>query len=188
MRGYSALRRGRFSEAGASYFLTICTADLPAGSPLAGEPFAGDERAMAGSQRGLADERNASAIFSEIDRMTFDGAWTLRAATIMPDHLLLLIRLGERLGLSQCIGRLKTKTRQALTRAGLEWQEAFYDHKLSPDDDVQSVVHYVFMNPYRAGLTPAGATWPWFRLGREETQWFAPLYAENVAVPEWLER
>ena len=165
MRGYSALRRGRFSEPGATYFLTICTA---------------------GSRPGLTDETTAKAIDAEIDRLALDASWELRAVTLMPDHLHLLVRLGGRLTVSQCVGRLKAKTKAALAGGGIAWQDTFHDHKLVPDDAVQSVVHYIFMNPYRARLIPVDATWPWFRLGADEAQWFAPLYAENVALPEWL--
>lgn len=165
MRGYSALRRGRFSESGATYFLTLC-AD-PAG-------------------QGLTDVATASGIYAELDRMTTDGTWALRAATLMPDHIHLLMFLGARLTLSQCIGRLKARSKTALASGGAAWQDSFYDHKLAPDEAVQSIVHYIFMNPYRAGLIPADVSWPWFRLGTDEARWFAPRYAENVALPAWL--
>lgn len=167
MRGYSALRRGRCSEPGVTYFLTICTAN---------------------GGVGLTEDRTATAIYHKLNGLVSDGSWILRAATVMPDHIHLLVRLGNRLALSQRVGRLKSQTKPALVNVRVVWQETFHDHKLAPDEPVQSVIHYLFMNPYRARLIPTDAAWPWFRLGEEEAQWLAPVYAENVAIPEWLER
>jgi REP element-mobilizing transposase RayT len=165
MPGHSSLRRGRSSEPGATYFLTICTV---------------------GDHAGLTADKIASAIHEEIDRMIIDQVWDLRAATLMPDHVHLLARLGERLTLSQAIGRMKAKTKPALSGVDLAWHDSYYDHKLGPDEAVQSVVHYIFMNPYRAGIVSPGSSWPWFRLGKDESEWFTGLYSENVPMPAWL--
>jgi REP element-mobilizing transposase RayT len=80
--GHAALRSGRWSESGADYFLTFCTLNR---------------------QAGLNDAVIQQSIWSEIAKMENESAWHVRTATIMPDHLHLLITLGEGFGLAEVV-------------------------------------------------------------------------------------
>jgi len=102
----------------------------------------------------------------------------------MPDHLHLFIRLSGGLPLSRCIARFKTKTNPALR--GVGWQANFHEHRLRPDDSVESVLRYIFLNPYRENLVPKEEAYPWFWLGREEASWFTALTGDGLPFPEWL--
>ncbi|MBA4137372.1 MAG: hypothetical protein C0518_08675 [Opitutus sp.] len=113
-KGRAALRRGRVSVLGGEYFLTICT----------------DQR-----RPGLTTATTAPAILAEMHRMTADGTWTVRCATVMPDHIHVLFVLGERLPLGKCIQRLKAKTSADLLDTACEWERDFFDHRLRPDDE-----------------------------------------------------
>jgi REP element-mobilizing transposase RayT len=164
-RGEGALRRHRASVPGSSYFLTLCV----------------DRAGTA-----LLDGEIATAIQREINAIESDGHWRIRAAVIMPDHLHLLIHLTGELPLPRCVARLKSKTRPSLTQHGLGWQTNFYEHRLRPDEPVEGVVRYIFLNPYRACLVSAGKSYPWFWLGSHESAWFTPTTSDGKPFPDWL--
>ncbi len=89
IKGHAALRRGRVSIPNAEYFLTVCT----------------DER-----RTGLTLCAVATAILAEMHAMDADQTWQVRCAVVMPDHIHLIMILGERLTLGKSIARLKSKT------------------------------------------------------------------------------
>jgi putative transposase len=164
-----ALRRGRFSQPGATYFLTLCT----------------EERHI-----GLTHPAIAERIFAESHAMTADTTWTLRAATVMPDHIHLLVTLGDRLPLDKSANRLKAKTSAFLKShaPALIWQRGFFDHKLRADESLAAILHYIHLNHYRAGLCERTARWPWFHCRAEEWSWFKDSLDADLPPPEWLER
>lgn len=164
-RGYEALRRYRASLPHTNYFVTLCTRDR---------------------KQGLNRPEIAPAIQAEIAAIEEAGHWSLRAATIMPDHLHLLITLHDKLSLGRTIARLKTKTRAALIPTNLEWQGNYYEHLLRPNEHVESVIRYIHLNPYRADLIDSSAVYPWFWLGLAESVWFRPLTDDGKPFPEWL--
>jgi REP element-mobilizing transposase RayT len=164
-RGYSALRRARISLAGATYFVTLCTA---------------------GRRLGLTMPPVPGAIAAELQQMDGDGAIRLRLSTIMPDHAHVVFRLGERLTLGQVLGRLKAKTRQALAAAGCAWQASGFDHRLRPDEPLLPVFHYVYMNPYRAGLVGPATKWEHFFCAADDWYWFQHHLCDELPHPSWL--
>ena len=125
-KGYQALRRGRFSEAGALYFLTFCTA---------------------GRNMGLTEVTIAHAVQQEWRAMSLGGVWILRCGTVMPDHVHLLVELGGKLPLSRTIARLKARTAASLRKAGLSWQAGYYDHRVRPQEDILPYFLYTYLNP-----------------------------------------
>lgn len=104
----------------------------------------------------------------------------------MPDHVHLLVTLGERLSLGQCVGRLKAKTRFLLSTASLRWQGNYFEHRLKADEPIETVLRYMFLNPYRANLLKLAEAYPWFWLGSAETEWFRPQTNHDRPFPEWL--
>ena len=163
--GYSALRRGRYSAPGFSYFLTICVADRSA--VLTVPPI------------GAASQ-------TEIQLISDAGAWRVHAFTLMPDHLHLVVELGGRLSLSQAVGRLKSKTRPALTAGHARWQQGYFDHRLKTDDSLLPVLLYVYLNPYRKGLVKVTERWPWFYCHADDWTWFKHHLADDLPEPEWM--
>ena len=104
----------------------------------------------------------------------------------MPDHIHLLVTVGERLSLGQCVGRLKAKTRYLLSAASLRWQGNYFEHRLKADEPIETVLRYMFLNPYRANLLKLAEAYPWFWLGSAETEWFRPQTNNDRPFPEWL--
>lgn len=164
-RGHAALRRGRFSLAGREYFLTICTE---------------------GRRRGLTKPEIADAILTEANAMSADQTWILQCAVTMPDHLHLLIALGDRLPLAKAVQRLKAKTSAILRTYEIDWARGFFDRQLRPDDDRLAVYHYIYLNPYRAELLPVSNKWPHYFCREQDWLWFRDLLNTERPCPEWL--
>lgn len=118
--------------------------------------------------------------------MSVDGTWTLLCAVIMPDHLHLLVMLGERLSLGKAVQRLKAKTSVVLRAACLAWERGFFDRRIRPEDDRLTVFLYIYLNPYRAGLVAASDKWPRYHCREEEWKWFRELLHVDRPYPEWL--
>jgi len=106
----------------------------------------------------------------------------------MPDHLHMLGAITNRLTLGQIVGRLKAKTNPALRMRGLSWQGNYYEHRMRPDDPIEDVIRYLYLNPYRARLISLDDPYPWFWLGERETRWFKPGPGLDRPLPEWLDR
>jgi REP element-mobilizing transposase RayT len=163
--GYNALRWGRYSKAGSDYFLTLNLR----------RPASGLERA-----------NTTASVKSECSSMEREGLWTVRTATVMPDHMHLLVTLGDSGGISAAIRLLKGRIVPILRTTGLRWQSGFYDRLLREGDDRLPVFLYVFLNPYRAGLIDAGQTWPGFWCRAEDWEWFNKMTDADCPFPEWL--
>jgi len=164
-RGYSALRRGRCSVPGCVYFLTICTADRV---------------------KALTDQDVGAVVHEEILRMSTECVWSVRAFTLMPDHVHVLAELGDSLSLSQAVARLKAKTRTALLARDARWQVNYFDHRLAADESVLPVLLYIYLNPYRKHLIESSERWPWFYCHEDEWRWFKDRLTDNLPEPDWL--
>lgn len=110
-RGNESLRRYRVTHSGTSYFVTLCTRD---------------------HLDGLDTPHVASAIKDQLAALETDGALSVRAAAIMPDHLHLFFLTTGKLTISQVVGRLKAKTRGLLAATDLGWQSNFTNTASAP--------------------------------------------------------
>lgn len=164
-KGYPALRRGRWSVPEAEYFLTIC---LKRPSVALAEP-------------GVVHQSIAELVRLESERVL-----SVRCAVHMPDHLHLLIVLGTAHTLSSAIRLFKGRLTSVLRNHGVHWQRAFYDHRLTRNEDPLPVFLYIFLNPYRAGLVAPGETWPGYYCSREDWAWFRHLTNAGRPEPQWL--
>ena len=165
LRGYSTLRRGRYSAPGCVYFLTICTADRV---------------------KALTYQDVGAAVQEEILRMSAEDVWRARAFTLMPDHVHLLAELGGPLSLSQALARLKAKTKTALLAWDAKWQENYFDHRMAASEPVLPVLLYVYLNPYRKCLIKTSKIWPWFYCHESEWRWFKGHLTDSLPEPAWL--
>lgn len=104
----------------------------------------------------------------------------------MPDHLHLLVVLGENHALSEVIRLFKGRLSPPLRRAGLHWQEGYYDHRMRDNDDRLPVFLYIFLNPYRANLISADAVWPGYYCDSLDWEWFDAMTDSDLPSPEWL--
>ena len=172
LKGHAALRRGRFSAVGATYFVTVST----------------DHHHV-----GLTRTGTATAIHSEAKNLDTDMSWKLRCMTVMPDHVHLLVTLGDRLTLGKAIARLKSKTCGELQSAKIKWERGFYDRRLRAEDSLAAVLRYVYMNPHRTDppLIHAGinnAPWPWFYCADKEWDIVRDTLNDDPSTYAWTDR
>lgn len=128
----------------------------------------------------------ASALRGEIEAIEQPGYWTVQGAVIMPDHLHLLITLHDKLALSRVVARFKAKTKPVLAVNQLRWQGNYYEHRLRAAEVAETVLLYIYLNPYRANLIKITGGYRWFWLGQAEAAWFAPRLDHELPFPEWL--
>lgn len=164
-RAHASLRRGRYSQPAAEYFLTVCTE---------------------ARQTGLTTVDVAAAFLNEVQAMVSDGTWVTHCAVVMPDHVHLLITLGERPPLAKAVQRLKARTSAVLRTAGIRWERGFFDRRLRPDDERLPVFLYIYLNPFRAGLLPGSDKWPHYFCRDADWAWFRDLLDADRPYPEWL--
>jgi putative transposase len=163
--GHEALRHGRWSVSGAEYFLTFCTHDR---------------------KPGLTEPMLQSGMLAEAQRLETEGIWRLSTAVLMPDHVHLLVAVGESIDLAGAVRLFKGRLAPVLRKEDLRWQQAYFDHRMRTNEDRLPVFLYIFLNPYRAGLAPQNERWPGYYCCEEDWSWFGALTNESVPVPEWL--
>jgi len=143
--GHAALRNGRASICNTAYLITTTTQNR--------EPLFSHFPAACSAARCFED-----AALLRGSRML---AWVL-----MPDHAHWLLQLGEVDNLGDVIGRLKSAssrhTNRTLNRMGSLWSQAFHDHALREEDDLQAVARYIVANPLRAGLVKRIGDYPFW--------------------------
>ncbi|MDG2170240.1 MAG: transposase [Opitutales bacterium] len=157
-RGYQALRKGRFSQEGASYFLTVCTTNR---------------------QKILTEPGVPTDVFNAL--MKCKEIFDLVASVVMSDHIHIIIKLHGS-SLTKAIQVLKSRSviaiNHALNRKGPVWQPTSFDHKFRNDEDLFPILMYMWKNPSPAGLD--------FRCRNEDLLWFKSNVTKDVEYPSWL--
>jgi putative transposase len=121
--GQQSLRRGRFSQENARYFITICT----------------EKRARILSKSGLP-----GMIFKCLQEE--NELWELIASVVMADHIHFIVclkipSLSE--GMKTFKGRSAAIINISLERKGPVWQSGFFDHKFRDDEDLAPILLYM---------------------------------------------
>ena len=133
----SALRRGRYSEAGRVYLVTAVTRER---TPVFRDFSAA--RALVQALRLEQAEKRARTL----------------AYVVMPDHLHWLLQLSEGSTLSAVVGGVKSVTAH---RLGMRiWQPGFHDRAVRREQDLRSAARYLVGNPLRAGLVKKAVDYP----------------------------
>jgi len=129
------------------YFLTLCTAHK--------KPY-------------FLDQRIKKIITDELEFRRIKGEIKLFCYCIMPDHLHLLLSVGERYqrNLQNWISAFKryiSRETNALFSVGPLWQKNFYDHIVRRDESVLKIAEYIVNNPVRRGLVSEWREYPYSR-------------------------
>ena len=131
------LRRGRYSQAGQVYLLTmVCVDRTPA----------------------FADFRAARCVVRAMHEPSIDSVGQTLAFVVMPDHVHWLVQLNEGARLGEVVRRFKARV--SLQLGTSVWQRGFYDHALRKGEDLVGVARYVVANPVRAGLVQRVGDYP----------------------------
>lgn len=141
--GNAALRRGRYSESGGIYLLTVCT--------FRREPL-------------FCDWRVGRLVVAEMRRLHELGWVDSLAWVVMPDHWHWLLQLGETVDLARVMnaakGRSAREVNRRQDRVGPVWQRGYHDHALRRYEDVREAARYVIANPLRAKLVTHVGEYP----------------------------
>ena len=145
------LRKGRVSIPGQIYLVTVATS----------ERFAYFLDFDAGCL--ASSTLNAPVSWPDARLLT----WVL-----MPDHMHLLLQLGEAESLSTVIQRVKgllSIRLRPLIGAQILWQASFHDRALRSQESIRAAARYVIANPLRAGLADDIGGYPFWG-----AQWLEP--------------
>lgn len=131
------LRRGRFSQTGQVYMLTMVTAHRA----RVFDDF--------GAARCAVRALHAPAVRRYGEILAF---------VVMPDHVHWLLELAPGVRVSEAVRVYRAKVSLALGR-GI-WQKGFHDRAMRRDEDMVAAARYVVANPVRAGLVDSVAEYP----------------------------
>lgn len=110
----------------------------------------------------LRDHRAAAVV--EENWLHLDGkAYRLLAWVVMPNHVHLLVEVWKtpqsRL-VKDWKGFSARRINQVLGRRGQVWQDDYWDRYIRDEAHYRKVVHYIEVNPVKAGLVRAPEQWP----------------------------
>jgi REP element-mobilizing transposase RayT len=131
------LRKGRHSQPGQVYMITVVTADR---------------------QRVFDDFSAASVLIGHLKNETDLQRASTLAYVLMPDHLHWLMQLMSDAPLSQTVRAVKSLTTHQLGHP--IWQRGYHDHAVRNDEDLKAMARYIIANPVRAGLVSSVADYP----------------------------
>jgi REP element-mobilizing transposase RayT len=107
----------------------------------------------------------AREVITSLHWLRTHRAVSLYAYCLMPDHLHLLLQLGNG---EQPVGtvvgafkRFTTRQSGSLGAAGTLWQPRFYDHVVRQAEDAGQIAAYILANPVRQGLVEDEEKYPW---------------------------
>lgn len=143
--GSRALRHGRHSCPGGIYLVTTATRRR--------EPV-------------FLNFRHACAAASAITDRRSLGDARLLAWVLMPDHLHLLLQIGELEAMPRVVGRIKSRSATAVKRASMRdshvWCPGYHDRAIRRQDDIRRAARYIVANPVRAGLVQRCEDYPFW--------------------------
>ena len=107
----------------------------------------------------LANPKIAPALFETIKHRNERQLWYVHLATIMPDHIHLLITFGSAdARIQTVVSKWKEWTAKSL---GIRWQRDFFEHRLRKEESWRQKADYILANPVRAGLVQRWENWPY---------------------------
>jgi len=169
------LQRGRVSLPHARYFCTLKFKPRPA-IELDGS-FPGEL---------------LKSTHSIIRDMATNGDWQVLCGTMMPDHIHLLVMLGQTLSISQCVAKFKVQAKNHLPKEvsrKFAWQNNFHEHRLRAEETSESYALYIFLNPYCAKLIPLTTSWPgWWRSAEFQWEFEGLLEKDKFPPAPWIKQ
>jgi REP element-mobilizing transposase RayT len=100
----------------------------------------------------------AAALLESIHHQIDSRTWLVHAATIMPDHVHLVLEFPQEADVAKSVCDWKRWTARTL---GFRWQRDFFEHRLRHDESFDAKTRYVLENPVRAGFVQDWRDWPY---------------------------
>lgn len=117
--------------------------------------------------RWLENSEIGCMIFKNLSWLEMSRGWRVYAATVMPNHIHLLMRNfeGRNGELLRDVKHFKSftgqKANEVLGRSGRFWAKEDFDHWCRTPEKTMAVAHYICKNPVEAGLAARWRDWPW---------------------------
>ena len=147
----SALRKGRFSEPGLVYSITKCIEE----SRFLLVPYPDDPG---------REPEPAQIVIDSMEWCHEQQLWSCFAYTVKPDHVHLIVKLGETRTLSDVLQSFGNFTALHVNRhhgrSGRCWQKTFHDRNVRDDGELYNQISYVYENPVRKGYVDRPEEWP----------------------------
>jgi REP element-mobilizing transposase RayT len=145
-KGSKELRKGRFSQKEAFYFVTT---------------------SCCRKQKLFLDKENVQIFLDALDWIVGKKHIDLHFCIVMPDHVHLVFQLTGDKALAEVVKTLKQFTgRRIKQRIGTEdsvWQEQYYDHLIRKDESLSKIIEYCWYNPVRAGIVDSPKEYPYWK-------------------------
>jgi putative transposase len=138
------LRIGRYSQENQIYFITKCI--------------------NRSSGIDLSTQEIGKVVCESILFHRSTGVWKLLLFVVMPDHVHLLVGLGESKSLSRSMADFSkftaAKINLILKKTGSVWQKGFYEHQIRRSaEKCPDLLAYIHQNPVRRGLCKNTEEW-----------------------------
>ncbi len=105
----------------------------------------------------------------------------VHAWVLMPDHIHVLLTLGQSESLSHLMARMKAVSARAahavMASRSPFWTSAFHDHAIRTDEQIVAAARYIIANPVRAGLVDTLWAWSFW-----DSQWLPEPGADELYV------
>ena len=142
------------------------------------------------NRRQVFSDLTACCWFLEVLRSeSATRGFAIHAYCIMPDHIHFLAEgLLPSSDFSNFVKTLKLKTCRVYRRSSSQplWQKKYFDHVLRPNEPVEPVAYYIWMNPVRKGLFRTVGEYPFAgSLTQMSTQMPAP---SALWCPPWTSK
>ena len=140
--------------------------------------------------RWLQKEPLAEVVRDEILRIHLDHP--VLGYCLMPDHLHLLVCNAE-VPISRIMNLLKGRCSRNIRRIHPRikvWHPSYWDHIVRRNEGIYRVLHYILMNPVRAGLVGNWWEFPWLgspMLGPVGPEFFGTAAPEDIMWSEILQ-
>ncbi len=112
----------------------------------------------------LQTERNAGLLVDVLRSLVAERAFELHDFVIMPDHVHLLITIGEGMTIEKAMQLVKGRFSYRLARefgyAGEVWQRGFSEVQVIGRESFEKHVSYMAENPVKAGLVDSPEKYP----------------------------
>lgn len=134
----------------------------------------------------LQSERHAALLIDVLRSCVVDGHFQVHDFVVMPNHLHLLIALGENMTVEKAMqfvkGRFSYRAKRELDFSGQVWQRGFSETRAEGRENLERYRRYIAQNPVRAGLVRDGESFPWCfdTLSRQKAQGLKPSFLESA--------
>ncbi len=113
----------------------------------------------------------ADILVKTLSQYRDQGAYLLHEFVVIPDHLHLLVTPGPTTSLEKTVQLIKGGSSHRIHKERNQkmeiWQEGFYDWTIRDENDWQTKVDYIRMNPVRAKLVQVPEDWPYSSASRK---------------------